>query len=138
MNAFLNTTFGKTTPTRYEVYAWEMFQAATRLQSQGGPNGTTAYSTPVCAASGVTPSANAVDRRVLSAAVVNCVAQGVGGRTTNVQVTKWIDIFLVEPSTNRTRTENSDVYIEVIRITDNANDDGAVQLVKKSVPYLVE
>jgi len=62
----------------------------------------------------------------------------VGGHTENVDVQKWIDIFLVEPSVPRVRTENSDVYVEVIGLTQNATDEGAVQLVKKSVPYLIE
>jgi hypothetical protein len=75
---------------------------------------------------------------VISAAVVNCTAQGVNGRTTNVQVAKWIELFLVEPSLPRTRTEASDVYVEVIRQTSNSTDEGAVQEVKKSVPYLIE
>ena len=33
---------------------------------------------------------------------------------------------------------NSDIYVEVIGGTNNATDEGAVQLVKKSVPYLIE
>jgi hypothetical protein len=58
-----------------------------------------------------------------------------------VTVTKWIDIFLTEPSLARTvgtPTENSDVYVEMIGTTKNATEEGAVQLVKKSVPYLIE
>jgi hypothetical protein len=58
-----------------------------------------------------------------------------------VAVQKWIDVFLVEPSEPRTvgvRTSNSDVYVEIIGETDNATNSGAVQLIKKSVPYLIE
>jgi hypothetical protein len=78
---------------------------------------------------------------VLTVAVVNCAAEGVKGKTTDVAVRKWIDIFLTEPSLARTvgtPTENSDVYVEVIGQTQNATDEGAVQLVKKSIPYLIE
>jgi len=78
---------------------------------------------------------------VLTVAVVNCGAEGVKGKTPDVTVTKWIDIFLTEPSLARTvgtPTENSDVYVEVIGTTKNATEEGAVQLVKKSVPYLIE
>jgi hypothetical protein len=90
---------------------------------------------------GITPGANQIDRRVLSVAVINCAAQGVRGHTTDMDVTKWIDIFLVQPSLARstgTRTSNADIYVEVIGATQNATDEGAVQLVKKSVPYLIE
>lgn len=75
---------------------------------------------------------------MLSAAVINCTAQGVSGHTTGIQVAKWIDMFLVEPAVPRARTENADVYVELIGGTDNATDEGAVQLFKKSVPYLIE
>ena len=51
---------------------------------------------------------------------------------------EWLDVFLVEPSLNRDRTHQGDIYIEVIGRTNNATDEGAVQLVKKSVPYLIE
>jgi Flp pilus assembly protein TadG len=141
-NTLLNGWFGTTTPTRYQVYQWEMGRAATRLVSQATPNGGfTANSNPAVLAGeppAISPSATQVDRRVLSVAVINCDAEDVGGHTENVDVQKWIDIFLVEPSVPRIRTENSDVYVEVIGLTQNANDEGAVQLVKKSVPYLIE
>jgi hypothetical protein len=50
-------------------------------------------------------------------------------------------MFLVQPSVARsagTPTDNSDVYVEIIGTTQNATNEGAVQLVKKSVPYLIE
>jgi hypothetical protein len=56
----------------------------------------------------------------------------------NVEVTKWIDIFLVEPSVPRVRTENHDVYVEIIGESANAVEAGNFQVVKKSVPYLIE
>ena len=137
MNTYLTAQFGTTTPTRYQVYLNEMANAATRLQA--APNsGMMAHGRPVCLPPGITPSATQIDRRVMSVAVVNCAAEGVAGRTTGVDVTRWIDIFLVEPSVPRARTENSDVYVEVIGETANATDQGAIQAVKKSVPYLIE
>lgn len=138
MNSFLTTTFGKTNPSRYEVYAWEMANAALRLQNESAGPSLTSYSVPVCTTPGIAPSATTVDRRVLSAAVINCTAQGVSGHTTGIQVAKWIDMFLIEPSVPRARTENSDIYVELIGGTDNATDEGAIQLFKKSVPYLIE
>jgi Flp pilus assembly protein TadG len=146
MNTFLaaNMPNHTTTPTRYQVYQWEMQHAAARLHTNVTlTGGNKASSQPVCApiASAITPSASQVDRRILTVAVVNCTAEGIRGRTTDVNVQKWIDIFLTEPSLARsagTPTENSDVYVEVIGQTQNATDAGAVQLVKKSVPYLIE
>lgn len=143
VDTFMTNTFGTTTPTRYQVYAWEMKAAnrAARLHT-GVPVGSfKASSQPVCATPGVIPDSTQVDRRVLTVAVINCDAEDIKGRTANVSVTKWIDIFLTEPTLARTvgtPTENSDVYVEVIGQTENATDQGAVQLVKKSVPYLIE
>ena len=136
----MTANFGTLTPTRYQVYAWEMQNAATRLHTNVNVNGNKASSQPVCAPSGITPDATKVDRRVLTVAVVNCTAEGVRGKKSNVQVTKWVDVFLTEPSMARTAgtpTDNSDVYVEMIGQTKNATDEGAVQLVKKSVPYLI-
>ena len=144
MNTFLQSTFGTTTPTRYQVYQWEMNNGSTRMLSQSASSGLKSYpkSTDLNGEpTGVTPNSTTVDRRLLTVAVVNCSAEGVSGHTTGVQVKKFIDIFLLQPSVARTtgvRTENSDVYVEVVRQTDSATDEGAVQLVKKSVPYLIE
>ncbi len=145
MNAFLtaNMPGGTTTPTRYQVYQWEMAHAGARLNSMpASPEN--AYSRPgdlTAEPAGVSPGANQTDRRILSVAVINCAAEGVSGHTTGVDVTRWIDIFLVQPALARSqgmRTENGDIYVEVIGQTQNATDAGAVQLVKKSVPYLIE
>jgi len=141
VDTFMTANFGTLTPTRYQVYAWEMQHATDRLHTNVNVNGTKASSQPVCAPSGITPGVSQVDRRVLTVAVVNCAAEGVKGKTSGVQVTKWVDVFLTEPSMARTAgtpTENSDVYVEMIGQTKNATDEGAVQLVKKSVPYLIE
>jgi Flp pilus assembly protein TadG len=142
-NALLNGWFSTATPTRYHVYHWEMNHASPRLNPMPGPSPLTAYSRPDFGAEpvGVPPGTNQADRRVLSVAVVNCTAEGVSGHTTGVDVAKWIDIFLIQPALARTvgmRTENGDIYVEMIGQTQNATDAGAVQLVKKSVPYLIE
>jgi Flp pilus assembly protein TadG len=144
MNAFLtaNMPGGTTTPTRYQVYEWEM--ANNKLNRQAGPSGNFAYSRPsdlTGEPAGVTPSSSQTDRRVLTAAVIDCTAEGVSGHTTGVEVKKWIQVFLVQPSLARSigvRTSNADVYVEMIGQTQNATDAGAVQLVKKSIPYLIE
>jgi len=144
MNSLLNSVFGTTTPTRYQVYQWEMNNASTRLLPQSAPSSLNAYSRPSdlsAEPAGISPSSTQIDRRVLTVAVINCSAEGVSGHTTAVEVKKWIDIFLVQPSLARTRgarTENGDIYVEIINETQNATDEGAIQLVKKSVPYLIE
>jgi Flp pilus assembly protein TadG len=124
-------------PTRYEVYKYEMANAATYLRQQS-MGGLTSHGSPVCSPPGITPSTTQIDRRVLSAAVINCASQGLNGRETNVQVARWIDLFLVEPSVPRPRTENADIYVEVIGETSNRTDGNAIQTIKKSVPYLIE
>ncbi len=136
--------------TRYQVYQWELAHAG---QTIGGkkildPAGravagnSTAYAPAVCASSVITPggnNGNDVDRRRISAAVINCTANGVNGTSPNVPVEKWIDLFLVEPSVNRARTSASDVYAEVIGETlSGAAGSTNGQVVRRDVPYLIE
>jgi hypothetical protein len=126
------------------VYQWEMTNASTRLQFQSAGTSLRAYGNPANLTgepTGISPSDTVIDRRVISAAVIDCTAQKLSGKTTDVTVTKWIDLFLVQPSEPRVtgvRTANSDVYVEVIGETNSGGNSGAVQLVKKSVPYLIE
>jgi hypothetical protein len=143
-NSLLNGWFGTATPTRYQVYHWEMTNLSPdRLQSQSSGSFASVSKPSLLSGEpgGVFPGANQIDRRVLSVAVINCAASGVGGHTTGITPVKFVDIFLVQPSlarANGVRTDNSDIYVEVIGLTQNATDAGAVQLVKKSVPYLIE
>lgn len=137
----MTSWFGSASPTRFAVYQYEMANAATRLPLAGQTaNGMTSYGQPYCSPNaGVVPSATVPDRRVLTIAVVNCTAQGVQGRTPNVHVTKWVDMFLVEPSLPRARTEKSDVYGEIIRETTLGSGGGTTgNTVKRDVPYLIE
>jgi hypothetical protein len=143
-NSLLNGWFGTATPTRYQVYHWEMTNLPPdRLQSQSSGSFASVSKPSLLSGEpgGVFPGANQIDRRVLSVAVINCAASGVGGHTTGITPVKFVDIFLVQPSlarANGVRTDNSDIYVEIIGLTQNATDAGAVQLVKKSVPYLIE
>lgn len=137
--------------SRYNVYSWEI---AHKGQSIGGriildpnPAGATgstlvSHGAPVCSpaqgyGNGATPGPNTPDRREITVAVVNCLQQGVNGSSTGVAVADWMDVFLVEPSLDRQRTNAGDIYVEVIRRSANAQN-GAVQVIKKSVPYLIE
>lgn len=138
-NSDMISWFGSATPTRYAVYKYEMANAATRLGSQSS-GAFTAYGSPYCSPNaGVTPTTTVPDRRVLTVAVINCNAEGVSGRTAGVTVTRWIDMFLVEPSLPRARTEKSDVYGEIIGETTLGGGGGTTgNTVKRDVPYLIE
>jgi Flp pilus assembly protein TadG len=140
------------TPTRFQVYQWEIANRGSTIggktilgmRSYGSPpNAAQDYDSPVCsplqspATNGVVPSSTAGDRRRISAAVVNCHAWNVhGGGGTTYGVTKWIDMFLVEPSLNRDRTDANDVYVEVIGETLVGSNPQAV--VRHDVPYLIK
>jgi Flp pilus assembly protein TadG len=133
-DAFLTNTFGTLTPTRYQVYRYELQNAATRLQSVTA-GGMTSPGTPVCNPPGVAAADDEIDRRVLSVAVINCTEQALSPSSRDVPVTQWIDIFLTEPAVPRVRTESHDVYVEVVGI---ASRQGNAQTVQKAVPYLIE
>lgn len=135
-------------PTRYEVYRWEI---ANRGDVIGGKTilaprvvgSNRDYDQPVCSAvqgygSGVVPDDETADRRRISAAVINCVAHDVhGGGGTVYPVLKWIELFLVEPSYNRARTDANDVYVEIIGETQLGEGSTAGQVLRRDVPYLI-
>lgn len=140
MNTFLQNTFSTLTPTRFAVYKWEMAQmtaSGTRLQ-RVTIGSLTSSGTPQCNPPGVNPAAGEIDRRVLSVAVINCEEQGIQGKTEDVEVTKFIDVFLTEPAVPRQRAEIHDVYVEIIGESAQAAQGNNPQLVKKAVPYLIE
>ena len=118
----LGATTGSTALTRYDVYKWELANAATLVQRRfesphpkGGGGGSTdyyAYHNARCAP-GLGAGANQKDRRLLTAAVVNCTAGGVQG-SSHIDPIGWVDLFLVEPSIARgTLTGADQIYVEV-------------------------
>jgi len=149
-------------PTRYQVYQWEMDNYTTRLNPKPGSGGKTAYSKPVagtCLATasspyGIVPSTAVADRRRLSIAVLNCKALGIGGHENDQPVLKWVDVFLVEPSFNRTKckaggpgssscndkySDKTDIYVEIIGETQSGSAGAtAGQVVRRDVPYLIK
>jgi Flp pilus assembly protein TadG len=142
-NSDLTNWFGRTDPTRYDVYRWETDNFASRLVPQSipglnGANARTARSVPI-GRDGIVPSDTTVDRRRLSVAVINCEAEEVGASSTEIDVLKWIDVFLTEPTVNRPRSENGDIYVEIIGETEAAGGAGtAGQVVRRDAPYLIE
>lgn len=148
--------------TRYQTYLWEAENATTRLGSKASnKSGWSAYGTPqagVCNAPGVVPNTNGIDRRRMTAAVVNCRAAGrfgPGGRK-ELTVAGFIDVFLVEPSIDRIRcgdptqngqppaacrtqyTERTDIYVEVIGASGTGEGGGTAQITQRNVPRLIE
>jgi|GEM_PF-296907 len=140
---------GTTEPTRYEVYLWEIAREGDVVDgvtilatSPPGATGSTeiSQSKPICSQSeGFSGTMTDPDRRVMTVAVVNCTAEQVKGKTKDVKIATWIDVFLVEPSTARTRTSASDIYMEIIRentLVATGNTGGL--LIRRDVPYLVK
>lgn len=144
---------GRTSPTRYQQYRYEYDNRTTMLTRKefqhtrtSPPIKTVDYEqqgSPLCEGPGIAP-ASTPDRRVLSIAVINCTAENVGSNTTDADIEKFVDVFLVEPTARRvapdgTRyTNNSDVYVEVIGSTTVGGGGSAGQEVRKDVPYLIE
>ncbi len=140
--------------TRYQTYLWELGDVANRLEPKDTLNSPTrtAYGTPQtnkCRAPGLTPTAEK-DRRLVRAAVLNCKAIGVHGRTTGAPVLKWVRLFLVEPAMNRFRcdqhapsnikyTDKREVYVELVG-EDAVPDFGQTgpPIFRRDVPYLIE
>lgn len=129
---------------RYDVYLWEMRNPTTTIDTPRTVSGTSpaqkSFSSPVCRGS-ITPTATVPDRRRISVAVVNCRAQSLNGHETNVQVRKWVDVFLVEPAIARgngptQRSTNGDIYVEVIGVTSTGGSANNA-VTRRDVPYLV-
>lgn len=130
--------------SRYEVYLWELDNTAISDMQQSMTGNKNGFSYPVCRGAGVTPDETTVDRRRISAAVLNCEALNLNGSESGVPVLKWVDLFLVEPSYQRRRgstvvTEATDVYVELIGETGSGTaGQTAGQVVQRNVPYLLE
>ena len=77
-------------------------------------------------------------------AVINCAARDLNGAEDDVAVTKWVDVFLVEPAFPRKRgttavTGGRDVYVEIIgETTSGGAGQTAGQVVRRDLPYLVK
>lgn len=123
--------------TRYQVYRWELDGHMPPVRSVD--TNINSYSAATCTSPGLTPPADQ-DRRRISAAVVNCIAEGVSGSSVGIRVDSWVDLFLVEPSLNRSRTNAGDIYVEVISQTPAPGPGGAVpgQVAARNVPRLLE
>ncbi|MGN6817672.1 MAG: pilus assembly protein TadG-related protein [Sphingomonas sp.] len=154
-SAWMAATGLSATATRYDVYNWELNHQTVVVggksrgiavpQPLSGKN--TGFGNPATGRAGLTPGGNILDRRRISAAVLNCNALSVNGKTSQIPVAKWLDLFLVEPSYSRTGgngankvayTDAKEVYVEVIGTTSSgANGATNSQVVERAVPYLI-
>lgn len=148
-----NTKTGKSpvpgnTPTRYQVYQWEVDNEGVLIDGvrilETDPQGASGpteirQATPICSQqNGYSGTMTEPDRRVMTVAVVNCTYEGVRGRTKDVKVADWIDVFLVQPSADRARTSKSDIYFEVIRLTNITRSGAPIgPTIRRDMPFLV-
>jgi hypothetical protein len=132
-------------PTRYQVYRWEMANAATQLASRTVGSIGTDHGQPVCQPGlpASTPGGSNPDRRVFPVSVVNCT--GLSGKKP-VNPLDTVDVFLTEPSLNRetgsgpskkTWTRLGDIYVEVIGHTSQGTGQTNNQFVRRDKPYLI-
>lgn len=119
--------------TRYQTYRWELENTVPHNLAGGGGN--KQFGRPVCS----TGSADGVDRRVLTVAVVkNC--SSLKGSSIPVQVDEWIDVFLVEPVVDGrgNGSAKDSIYVEIIGPSRVAGSGvSTAQNVRRDVPYLV-
>jgi Flp pilus assembly protein TadG len=143
-SAMTTAGYDPDTITRYQVYKWELTSVSSLINTpRSVTGGFTSNGAPICWAGspigGIVPGGTNVDRRRISAAIVNCQQYSVNGSSANVPVVKWVELFLVEPSVARARTSAGDIYVEIIGETSNGSAGGtAGQVVRKDVPYLIE
>lgn len=140
--------------TRYQTYLWEAADPS-RRGSIAATGTLSSYGTPQagrCAAPGLDPDPAGIDRRRITAAVVNCrrVSQtpGLNGKKT-IPVAGFIDVFLVEPSLDRTRcdgnsggcgtsyTSRNDIYVEAIGVAGTGQGGSVAQISRRDVPRLI-
>ena len=134
-------------PARYDVYQWEI----------ANPNGTgtkglnfpqnvaakaTGFSRPATGRTGVAEGGSQPDRRTIAAAVLNCRALNVNGKTTNVPVPTWLKLFLVEPAIKRGTgsdlySDTKDIYVEFVEKS-QAQNNNFEEVVRRDVPYLIK
>lgn len=93
--------------TRYEMYQAEIRRNQLNVPGESGA--------PICGAGASTD----INRRVLTAAAINCGSQAIGGNTEDVQVQEFVRIFLTNPigynyESNSPPTSGFDLYVEVL------------------------
>ena len=132
-------------PTRYQVYRWEMANAATQLPARTlTSSGYIDHGQPICqpGLTASTPGGTNPDRRVFPVSVINCA--GLSGKKP-VNPLDTVDVFLVEPSVDRddggspkkVYTTYGDIYVEIIGHTGQGTGQTTNQFVRRDKPYLI-
>lgn len=141
------TSYFSENVSRYDVYKWEVKNQNVSGNGIGVPQtlsgSKTAFGMPATGRTGINPLTSPIDRRRIAVAVLNCRALEVKGKTTDVYVAKWLDVFLVEPAFRRGTgtnlyTDTKDIYVEVISATEQNANGINNQVVQRSVPTLIE
>ena len=115
---------GGATPTRFQVYQWELQNLAANNSiwgtgQQGSVTGGDAdFALPRC---NVTATQQVPDRRVISASVVDCT--GISGPLEHVPVIARVDLFLTQPV-----DINNVIYAEVVGSTTTSSPAGRATL----------
>jgi Flp pilus assembly protein TadG len=107
-------------PTRYEVYRWEIdAEQIPDNSATGGENGNAQ-----CNTNGVS---DAVDRRIIYAAVVNCTDVGLsGGSDPTVPVLSFVKMFMTQPMTKGNDDEDDTLFVELVDIVKPGTADEVV------------
>lgn len=139
--------------SRYDFYRWE--QRITGIGNANGdlPDPTAVYNfqgnnndgtytqhgAAVCKPPGLSPGSTQPDRRVVAAAVGdNCAA--LSGGSTALNVIAWAEVFLVQPSVDRSAAgvTANEIYVEIIGRANPTGSGATAQVVHRDVPYLIE
>ncbi|TIO76197.1 TadE/TadG family type IV pilus assembly protein [Mesorhizobium sp.] len=106
------SSWDTTTPTRYDVYRYEIAHGLVGTASAGGEVGTPP--------SACQPPVTSVDRRLIYGAILNCNAleaenNDLSGHSTNLPVEAFGSFFLTEPVSSA--SDDASVFVELVDIT---------------------
>ncbi|MFB9048903.1 pilus assembly protein TadG-related protein [Sphingobium indicum] len=125
------------TITRYETYRWEQKSATpSNLPNNVSAGGTLRqYGAPQCSTGALDTDR---DRRLLTVAVVDNCAE-LTGNSKPAKISKWVDMFLVEPAFDRGNGVNgTEIYLEVVSNNKvSGNESTGAQVIRRDVPYLI-
>jgi len=122
-------TGGASTPTRYQVYKWELAILAGDIanpggkafgQGQSGSSGTADFAKPQCNTKG---SQTDPDRRTISVIVMNCKADNVKAQHGG-PVIGYVDLFLLGPIAKSPDPAAQDLFAEIIGETTDTSSVG--------------
>ena len=154
----LDTVPSGSSARRYSIYKWELdknnisARLPTRLLNPNDDPGIKtkgsnkeytyknqcAYSQPVIGTA-VAANGQQKDRRVLTIAGVDCA--GMAGKD-KINIKKWIDVFLVEPSsgsrTSPYSTGQEQIYVEIIGVATTPDGGEGFQQYGRNRPYLLK